>query len=648
MRALRCAVGLALVLAGLAFLPAVGPSADPVPAASAATRRFGSSPVDDVLYWADQKKACGLTRDQLAAMTMVPAFTETQAPTSTTPSPMTLSRYDNQSSLYAFGSPGLANKAFFHPGVSAWQFDSAGGWPLSAFTAINTYTASATLTGFLSQRYCQSSGSSSARRAYAWFPWSYCSTTSRCESLYLELLDGFGNLSVNRDDAVGSLGGMESRTCEVSGVGTVPCGYVDPSKAQGLATWNQPGFGLSPITAPFYVFEAGGREYRYWLKADTGYSQTIRASKAVTANARTSLTWSYSDTLCDRTRNRGACTVTGPYITWSSWSSIGVSSSSSPTVVANADGRLEWFMVADNTVLYHAWQTTPGGGWSAPEGLTGYLPPTTPVTVGRNPDGRLEVFLVAADGKLWHNWQVAPNSGWWGWQPLGGSWDLSSRLAVGNNADGRLEVFLRGKDQSVWHIWQVVPNGGWGDFVTMNGGFAGPPVAATNADGRQEVFAVGNGGGVWRSIQGVPNGLWSDWVYVGGPVRATSPLAAGRNQDGRLELFGVGTDNALWHMWQTGPGAGYTGWYSLGGNTSRGLGLSMTSDSRFEMFAVAGDGTLSSIWQQTPNSAWGAWSVVGGAATSAPAPARDTSGLQQAFAVASDKRLGRFFQYVVP
>ena len=68
-------------------------------------------------------------------MAMVPTFPESGAPANASPAPMSLSRYDKSSSLYAFGSPGLADKAFFHPGIGMWQFDSAGLWPLTAATA---------------------------------------------------------------------------------------------------------------------------------------------------------------------------------------------------------------------------------------------------------------------------------------------------------------------------------------------------------------------------------------------------------------------------------------------------------------------------------------------------------------------------------
>lgn len=272
-----------------------------------ATRNYGVGPLASVLYWADQKKACGLTRDQLAAMVMVPTFTETGAGTQYTPSPMTLSRYDNQAGLYAFKDINTEfRKAFFHPGIGMWQFDSAGGWNLSAATAINTYTAAQTAATLMAQRWCQNPS-----RPYAWAPWYYCGTTSICEDLYKEIYDGTSLVNIKQDQSVSAFGGMQTRTCDTP-VGTVTCYFVDPAKAEGLASWAAPNFGPAPISAPFYVFEAGGYEYRYWLAVDSGYSATITAKKPITANARTSITWAKSDDLCDLTTVRGACNH-GPF-----------------------------------------------------------------------------------------------------------------------------------------------------------------------------------------------------------------------------------------------------------------------------------------------------------------------------------------------
>src|SRR5579864_4555473 len=64
---------------------------------------------------------------------------------------------------------------------------------------------------------------------------------------------------------------------------------------------------------------------------------------------------------------------TAPNNGWSGWSSINVSEghvTSGPIVVIpNADGRLELFAVDSPAGITHAWQTTPGGAWSAQASL---------------------------------------------------------------------------------------------------------------------------------------------------------------------------------------------------------------------------------------------------------------------------------------
>lgn len=65
----RAARLLVVVLVVLGVTVADGWAPTPV-TAPAAAETFGSTPLDDVLYWADQKKSCGLTRDELAAMVL--------------------------------------------------------------------------------------------------------------------------------------------------------------------------------------------------------------------------------------------------------------------------------------------------------------------------------------------------------------------------------------------------------------------------------------------------------------------------------------------------------------------------------------------------------------------------------------------------
>jgi hypothetical protein len=77
------------------------------------------------------------------------------------------------------------------------------------------------------------------------------------------------------------------------------------------------------------------------------------------------------------------------------------------------------------------------------------------IAVGQNADGRLELFLAASDSELWHRWQTDPGQ-WSPWANLGGI-IVTSDPTVGHNADGRLELFVRASDNELWHRWQLAP-----------------------------------------------------------------------------------------------------------------------------------------------------------------------------------------------
>ena len=293
---------------------------------------YGKGPLDAIREAADRTTTtgpysqCGLTSIELAVMMMVPTYFEAGGPV---PSPMALSRWDNVSvwsanaNLFAFGqTSGPYVNAFFSPGIGLWQFDSAGGWDLTAADAIDVVTASNVAAAHIASKWCDASrdeywnANPQRRRAYAWGAWFGCrstATSAPCEDRYQQLvLEGAINSA--QDAGVDTTGGMSLRNCDVVGLGTnLQCWYVNPANAQGSRGWTLGTYDparsnyVTPLPKPFYVVRANGREYRIWLKADTGYDIGITASHPVRSNARTSIVWERQANLCDRTVYRGEC-----------------------------------------------------------------------------------------------------------------------------------------------------------------------------------------------------------------------------------------------------------------------------------------------------------------------------------------------------
>ena len=271
--------------------------------------RFGTVPhsqVRSAATAAARSADCAISATEATDLTLSPTWPEV-APSGNAPSPMTLSRYDDQASL---ADPNQRSEAlFFSPGVGAWQLDSAGlGARLTAADAVDVSTAADVVAPHVVERYCAaiSAGASATdARASAWRAWRAC-RTGACEDVFQRLRGG----ALVQVDGVDRYGGAQRRVCGFEGV-RYDCLHVDPGEAQGDNAWAAPNYGPAPIPAPFYVFTYAedGRDYevRYWLKADSGAVSDVSVSRELGVDARDRLSWSAEPALCDMTTGRGDC-----------------------------------------------------------------------------------------------------------------------------------------------------------------------------------------------------------------------------------------------------------------------------------------------------------------------------------------------------
>lgn len=323
-----------------------------VPMAAPGPRYIGKGPWDTIRGLSasvPRPSGCSVSADDLTAMVFAPIFKESSAATSPSAvgSPMTLSRYDEWTSgvrngntnqnanygLYENRDPYTPyQRAYWHPGIGLWQYDSAGvGAPFTAAERIDVRIVGENVVTEMLGRYCRSSGESAFdKRRSAWSPWLQACTTSDAKNNACE--EEFQNMrSTNPSFArvhpvagVTATGGMVKRQCAISGA-THDCWYVDPNRAEGTRSWQftpggEPGPTTypAPLSHPFYVVKRNGHEERHWLRDDTGYPVDISARRQLGKNARprngtipnevgSGLAWSRSSDLCDITTGRGAC-----------------------------------------------------------------------------------------------------------------------------------------------------------------------------------------------------------------------------------------------------------------------------------------------------------------------------------------------------
>jgi hypothetical protein len=525
--------GAAVLVAGLLSTSVVAPQAD-------AARTFGKTPLEEVLSAADKHRRCGLSRDRLAALMLAPTFPETGSPSDQSPSPMTMSRWDNQSSLYSFGNTSTYQKAFWHPGIGPWQWDDASLQGLAAHQRIDTRFAADFTARYMTTRFCTNSSFS-----YVWAPWHACSNGS-CLTIYNQIFQGGKLVNVASDLSVGRFGGMRSRTCQLGSGTPFTCWHVDPARAQGYKGFTVAGFGPSPVTAPYYSFIRDGVEHRHWLRKDTGYGIDIRASLPLGKDSRWgSLNWATGSTLSEIDDNPSVIADPSPPPGFS-FSYRNVLGNYIPVVGDfNGSGRTDILWYGPGPAHDVLWYANESGGFTTRQvNVDGYY---VPIVADFDGDGR--------DDVLWYGPGPLPDRLWYGrntgfksvainvsghYIPLAGDFD----------GDGRADVLWYGPGPNPDSIWYG-RNSGFSIGTINVAGVYEPFVGDFNGNGRSDVFWYGPGPAkdvIWLGRG--DGGFNTKLTNVNGHY---TPLPGDFNGNGLTDIlwYGPGTDyDTFW--WATG------------------------------------------------------------------------------------------------
>lgn len=611
-------------------------------------------------------RSCGVSDDGLSALVIAPVFKESSVATTAgaAPSPMTLSRYDEWNGvfatttnaaanhgLYAFRDPSTPYKrAFWHPGVGIFQYDSSGvGAPFTTIERMDVSVVGADVAAGMAARYCSPSSSlvghgppysDQERRASAWAPWGYPCTA--CEAQFQAFMATSPRFSALRlVDGISTTGGADRRTCTLAGVaGPVTCWFVDPRPGviEGSTAWaaiapldgGSPTVAPTPLSAPFYVVDRGATEEHHWLAEHTGYAIDISGVRTVGWNERpragqagSGITWRSSSGLCDLDAGVGDCLPVPP--DGISSSPLVVGGSYRPLALdADGDGRGDVLWIAPGTAADWLWTGGGGGRFTS---------------VRQNVGGRFDDVLAADvdgdgdDDVLWYA-RATGTAYLWGAQGDGTFRALRldrpaglRPIVVDTDGDGADELFWYGpgaRPDSLWR-WQGLA------FVataqSVSGSYLGLP-ADVDGDGRTDLLwyapgpaadhlwlSTGSGrftsvpatvdGAYWPLIgdydgDGASDVLWygpgsapdSLWFGRAGGFAKASATVAGEYQPVVADLGGDGADDVVWYR----PGGGSDRWWRWGRDrtiTSMALEADGTQQAVVGAFSAGGtDGVL--------------------------------------------------------
>ena len=269
----------------------------------------------------------------------------------------------------------------------------------------------------------------------------------------------------------------------------------------------------------------------------------------------------------------------------------------SPGAASWSSSRLDvfWRGSGDDAAIYRRWWDTKS--WSSVSTLGGAT--TSSPAVVAPASKRLELYVRGTDNAVWH--RRYDGTAWSAWSPLGAV-TYASPAASARRGTSIVDVFVRGADNTVHHRYR---NGstwspGWVSIGAPPSGATSAPAAVSSSTGKIEVFVRGADSEIWRRTWTTS---WGPWTRVGG-VATSAPSVISRGTDS-IDLFVRGRDGQVHRT--TGDAAGWSAWSPLGGATASAPAAVASSANRIDLWARGTAGALQHrVWQ--PTTGWSSWS----------------------------------------
>lgn len=190
-------------------------------------------------------------------------------------------------------------------------------------------------------------------------------------------------------------------------------------------------------------------------------------------------------------------------------------------------------------------RTLSGGSWGSWTSLGGTL--TSSPTLASQNSSDVEAFIRGTNHDLFQD--SFNGSTWSGWgSSLGGpdSGTFVGDPSATSRANGVITVYTRAADNSVYEkFW--TSSGGWsGVWNSIGGSISSTPDVSNEGSGQESLFARGTDGVLYRDTW---SGSWSGWTAIGGPTNGviTGTPATVSWGSGRTDVLVWSADGPLYH-----------------------------------------------------------------------------------------------------